>query len=183
MWNARMLPAVRSGMIDTAISLCPEIASGFSYATLRSEPVIALLARSHPLAGSRAIDLRQLAEDRFLLFPRELAPRLYDFMVALCRRAGFEPVARGESFHSGWELQILADVDVVALAPASVARELPEGILAALVTDPPDQLETAIVFRADDRSPANRAFRDAAFAVFSTSRATQESSAPPPAPR
>ena len=182
MWNARMLPALRSGTIDAAVSLCPEIAAEFSYATLRSEPVIALLARSHPLAASRAIDLRQLAEDRFLLFPRELAPRLYDFMVALCRRAGFEPVARGESFHSGWELQILADVDVVALAPASVARELPEGVLAVLVTDPPDQLETAIVYRSDDRSPANRAFREGALGVFSTAGPTPESSALSAAP-
>lgn len=62
---------------------------------------------------------------------------------------------RGESFHSGWELQILADVDVVALAPASVALDLPAGIVSAVISAPPDQLETAIVWRRDDRS-----FRD-----------------------
>jgi DNA-binding transcriptional LysR family regulator len=30
-WNARMLPALRSGAIDAALSLCPEIAADFSY--------------------------------------------------------------------------------------------------------------------------------------------------------
>jgi DNA-binding transcriptional LysR family regulator len=167
MWNTRMLPALRSGAIDAAVALCPEIGGGFSYQRIRSEPVVALLARSHPLADRQALELGALADEGFLLFPRELAPRLYDFMVSLCRRAGFEPVARRESFHSGWELQILTDVDVVALAPASVALELPEGIVAALVTDPPDQLETAIVWRKDDPSPASRAFREAAQAAFS----------------
>ena len=96
------------------------------------------------------------------MFPRELAPRLYEFMTGLCRRAGFEPIVRGESFHSGWELQILADVDVVALAPASVAFDLPEGVAAVALAEPADQLDTAIVWRKDDPSPANRAFRSAA---------------------
>jgi DNA-binding transcriptional LysR family regulator len=167
MWNARMLAALRSGVIDVAVSLCPELASEFSYLTVRSEPVIALLARSHPLAGANAIELPRLADEDFLLFPRELAPRLYDFMAGLCRRAGFEPRVRGQSFHSGWELQILSDVDLVAIAPASVALNLPEGIAAALVTDPPDQLETAIISRKGDPPAVQRAFCDVAESVFS----------------
>jgi DNA-binding transcriptional LysR family regulator len=166
MWNARMLAALRSGAIDVAVSLCPEIARELDYLPIRAEPVIALLSQSHPLAGADEIELRALAGERFLLFPRELAPRLYDVMSGLCRSAGFEPDVRGESFHSGWELQILADVDVTALAPASVARELPDGLTAAVVTDPPASLETAIVWRKDDPSAINEAFRDAARDAF-----------------
>jgi DNA-binding transcriptional LysR family regulator len=166
MWNARMLPALRSGAIDVAVALCPEVAGEFSYQPIRSEPVIVLLAQSHPLGGRETLDLRDLAEERFLFFPRELAPRLYDVMVGICRHAGFEPVATGESFHSAWELQILADVDVVALVPASVAPEVPNGIAAVPVADPPDQLETAIVWRKDDPSPTVVAFREATQALF-----------------
>jgi DNA-binding transcriptional LysR family regulator len=167
MWNARMLPALRSGAIDVAVALCPEVAGEFSYQPIRSEPVIALLPQAHPLAGRQTLDLRDLAEERFLFFPRELAPRLYDVMVGLCRRAGFEPVAAGQSFHSGWELQILAEMDVAALVPASVAPELPNGIPAVPLADPTAQLETAIVWRSDDPSPTGIAFRQAAQAVFS----------------
>jgi hypothetical protein len=96
-------------------------------------------------------------------------------MVGLCRRAGFEPLATGESFHSGWELQILSDVDVVALAPASVRLDLPEGITAVIVSDPPDPLQTVLVWRTDDPSPVNRAFREAARDVFSAELAHNES--------
>ena len=166
MWNARMLAALRSGTIDAAVSLCPELAGEFEYLPIRTEPVIALLSQSHPLAGADTIELHALAGERFLLFPRELAPRLHAVMSGLCRSAGFEPDVRGESFHSGWELQILADVDVTALAPASVARELPDGLTASVVTDPPASLETALVWRKDDRSAINQAFRDAAQAAF-----------------
>ena len=182
MWNARMLPALRSGTIDAAVALCPEIASEFSYLAIRSEPVVALLARSHRLSSREAIELRELGDEGFLMFPRELAPRLYEFMTGLCRRAGFEPLVRGESFHSGWELQILADVEVVALAPASVALDLPDGIAAAVIADPPDQLETSIVYRRDDPSPINDAFRAAAQAAFS-GNLTAVPTGPPIAPR
>jgi DNA-binding transcriptional LysR family regulator len=173
MWNARMLAGLRSAAIDVAISLCPEVASEFCYETIRAEPVVALLGERHPLAGQDALALRDLAQEEFLFFPRELAPRLYDFMIGLCRQAGFEPIARGESFHSGWELQILSDVDVVALAPASVAPEVPAGIAAVVVSDPPDRLQTALVWRKDDRSPVNKAFRETARAAFASAPASR----------
>ena len=102
------------------------------------------------------------------MFPRDLAPRLHDFMVGLCRRAGFEPRIRSESFHSGWELQILADIPVVALVPASVAGGLLEGIAAVHIDDPRDPLETALVWRTDDTSAAGAAFREAARSMFVT---------------
>jgi DNA-binding transcriptional LysR family regulator len=168
MWNVRMLPALQSSTIDAALALCPEIAAEFCYETIRSEPVVALLAATHPVADEEGIELRALADDDFLFFPRELAPRLYDVMVGICRRAGFEPRVRSESFHSGWDTQILADVSVVALAPASVACSLPPRIAAVPIADPSDPLETVIVWRAGDQSPANAAFRSVAKSLFAT---------------
>ena len=166
MWNGRMLTALASGTIDAAVALCPEIAAEFSYEVIRTEQVLALVADRHPLADRDEVELAELAADRFLFFPRELAPRLHDVMVGFCRRAGFEPQIRSESFHSGWEMQILADVPAVALAPASVALALPDHIAALRVSDPPDQLETAIVWRADDVSAANAALREVATGLF-----------------
>jgi DNA-binding transcriptional LysR family regulator len=168
MWNAKMPAALRSGAIDVAVSLCPEIHSEFSYLPVRHEPVIALVAAEHAVAGSESTALSALAGDGFLMFPRDLAPRLYDFMVGLCRRAGFEPQIRSESFHTGWELQILADVPVVALAPSSVLQQLPDGIAGVRIDDPPDPLETALVWRTDDDSAVGSAFRDVASSLFHT---------------
>jgi len=165
MWNARMPSALRSGAVDVALSLCPEVASELSYLTIRREPVVALVADGHAVAGLSSTPLSALAEDGFLMFPRDLAPRLHDFMVGLCRRAGFEPHIRSESFHTGWELQILADVPVVALAPASVGNSLPERIAAVRIDDPPDPLETAVVWRTDDALAAGAAFRDVAHSL------------------
>jgi DNA-binding transcriptional LysR family regulator len=166
MWNARMPSALRDGSIDVAVALCPEIAGELSYEPIRREDVVALLGSRHALAGEQAIPLGALAEEALVLFPRELAPRLHDVFVGLCRGAGFEPKLRSESFHAGWELGVLAELPVVALVPESVGRDLPDGVTALELSKPLDQLETDLVWRADDSSATVAAFLEVARGVF-----------------
>jgi DNA-binding transcriptional LysR family regulator len=166
MWNADMASALQSGAIDVAISLCPELAPDIADEAVRTEHVVAILAAKHPLAQEEAISLPSLAGDEFVLFPRELAPRLHDVMVGICRHAGFEPKLRSESFHTGWDLLLLSEVPVVAIAPRSVSGELPEGVVAVPVGDPTDSLETRLLWRDGDPSPILDAFRSAARTVY-----------------
>jgi LysR family transcriptional regulator, benzoate and cis,cis-muconate-responsive activator of ben and cat genes len=169
MWNADMPRALRRGTVDVAVSLCPELSRDLADEVIRTEPPVAILSARHPLARGRAIPIAALADEGFLLFPRELAPRLFDVLVGICRQGGFEPRLRGESFHTGWDLLLLPDVPVVALAPRSVASGLAEGVVAVPLSEPTDSLETRLLWRDDDRSPTLDAFRSAAHAVFSSS--------------
>jgi DNA-binding transcriptional LysR family regulator len=162
MWNAQMAPALANGSIDVAISLCPEIVSGLELTPIRREPLLVLLPSSHPLAGEQSISLPSLADEEFILFPREIGPRLYDAFMAIFRGAGFEPRLRNESFHTGWDIGILTDVRAVALAPESVAAALPEGIVATALRQPTDSLETCLVSRREKGSPMVDAFVAAA---------------------
>jgi DNA-binding transcriptional LysR family regulator len=178
MWNARMADALRGGSIDLAMALCPEIAGELTYEPIRREAVVALLGTKHALARKRAIPLGALADEAFVLFPRELAPRLHDVLMGLCRRAGFEPQVRSESFHSGWELGVLAELPVVAIVPASVGHDLPEGVCAVELSDQDDRLETDLVWRADDASPTVAAFLDVARGIFEPSPRADRSPEP-----
>jgi LysR family transcriptional regulator, benzoate and cis,cis-muconate-responsive activator of ben and cat genes len=168
-WNSRMAGALRDGSIDLAVALCPEVCGEFTYTPIRREGVVTLMAASHPLAGEQAICLSAIADEQLVLFPRDLAPRLFDILVGLCRQAGFEPSLRRESFHTGWELGVLADVPVLALTPESVAQALPPGVVAVPVSGPQAPLETCIVCRAGDPSPTLAAFVNVARGVFDTS--------------
>jgi LysR substrate binding domain len=91
-----------------------------------------------------------------------MAPRLHDTFMAIFRRAGFEPRVRAESFHAGWDLGVLADIPAVAMAPQTVAGGLPDGIVAVAISEPSDALETCVVWRGDDTSPAVAAFVEVA---------------------
>jgi DNA-binding transcriptional LysR family regulator len=171
LWNARMPPAFAAGSIDIAVSLCPEIAAELELAPIRKEHLVALLPETHPLAHQDAIPLSALAAEDFIVFPREIAPRLHDAFIAIYRRAGFEPRVRTESFHTGWDLGVLTEIPAVAMAPQTVAGGLPHGILAVPISEPTDALETCLVWRADDPSPALAAFVEVARSAFATASA------------
>jgi hypothetical protein len=93
-----------------------------------------LLPAAHRAAQAASVPLASLARDEFVLFPRHLARRLHDILVAVFRRAGFEPRLRAESFHAGWDLGLLADIGAGVRVPASVSRGLPEGVVAIKLT-------------------------------------------------
>jgi DNA-binding transcriptional LysR family regulator len=171
LWNARMPPAFHSGSIDIALSLCPEIGAELELAPIRSERLVALLPENHPLAREDAISLSALADEQFVVFPREIAPRLHDSFMAIFRRAGFEPSVRNESFHTGWDLGVLAEIPAAAMAPQTVAGGLPDGIVAVALSEPTDSLETCLVWRADDSSPAVAAFVAVARSTFALASA------------
>jgi DNA-binding transcriptional LysR family regulator len=164
MWNGRMPVALRTRTIDVAVALCPDVVGDLAYATVRSEPVVALLSSSHRLASEPAVSLDAFADDEFLLFPRDLGPRLYDVMVGLCRTSGFEPAQRNESFHTRWTIGAW-EPHTVGLVPQSVSHELPDGVVALAIT-PPALLETQVVWRSGDASATVAAFGEVATAVF-----------------
>ena len=166
LWNARMPAAFANGSIDIALSLCPEIAAELELKPIRNERFVALLPAAHALAGEEAIPLSALSDEEFVVFPREIAPRLHDAFMAIFRRAGFEARVRNESFHTGWDLGVLADIPAVAIAPQTVAGGLPDGIVPVAVSEPTDSLETCLVWRADDASPVVSAFVEVARSTF-----------------
>jgi len=170
MWNSRMSSALRSGLIDLAVSLCPEVSAELAYETIRSERLVALVSDGHPLADEGEIALDELSDDGFVMFPREFAPRLYETLVGTCRRAGFEPTVRGESFHTSWETGVLADVAAVSLVPESVTREMPAGLVSLELKGLVDRADTALVARKDDASATAAAFREVARTVFAAER-------------
>jgi DNA-binding transcriptional LysR family regulator len=172
MWNARMPQAFVNGSIDVALSLCPEIAAELELAPIRKERFVVLLPEPHPLSREEAIPLSALADEEFVVFPREIAPRLHDAFMAAYRHGGFEPRVRNESFHTGWDLGVLAEIPAVAMAPQTVAGGLPDGIVAVALSEPTDSLETCLVWRADDTSPAVAAFVAVARSAFGAVQST-----------
>ena len=151
---------------DLALALFPEIADDLSSRPVRSEPVVAVLSSSHPLAQEDSIRLEELS-DESLLFPREVAPRLHDFYVDLCHNAGFEARHSAESARTRWMLGTW-DKTTTALVPDSVSGDLPRGAVAVPISDVARPLETQLVWRNENQSPALAAFVEIASGVFAS---------------
>jgi DNA-binding transcriptional LysR family regulator len=170
MWNARMPEALVSGGVDVALACCPEIHTALSYAPIRREGIVALVAHGHPMAGRGAISLVELENEEFLCAPRAEAPRYNDILVGLCHEAGFDPVLSRHSLQTDWDVGIFAQTGAVSIAPESLEHHLPDGVVALRLTDSTASLDTAVLWRTLDPPPAVHAFVDVARAAFSESR-------------
>ena len=72
-------------------SLPPERRPSFNESTIYTDYLIVALPGAHPMAKERAIKLKKLAGERFVLFNRLGAPSAFDQVIATCVGAGFSP--------------------------------------------------------------------------------------------
>lgn len=86
-----LVPALRSGAIDVALrrgATTPDkvAASVFSYT-----PLHIAVASGHRHATRSSLSLRELADDRLMLWGPPGESFYAEFLMSICRRAGFEP--------------------------------------------------------------------------------------------
>jgi DNA-binding transcriptional LysR family regulator len=111
--------ALRAGQIQLGIARPPFGDETLVTERLHDEPVSVALPEGHALGARGALRLRTLAREPFVLFPRQ-RPGWYDFILGLCRDAGFQPVIGQEAPDLASAMALVAAGVGVTLIPASV---------------------------------------------------------------
>jgi DNA-binding transcriptional LysR family regulator len=83
-----VVPALRRGDVDLAITRPLHEPSEMVEHTLRSEPSVVALAAGHPLAARERLTLHEFAALPLIMLRRDLAPRAHDAARAAARRLG-----------------------------------------------------------------------------------------------
>jgi DNA-binding transcriptional LysR family regulator len=150
----RQLALLASGEVDLGLAIAPPPAAGLNRRPVLREPLIAALPATHRLAARRTLAVRELADEAFILFPRPLAPGLYDLVITHCQRAGFAPRLAQEAIQMQTILGLVAASLGVALVPACMARLRRPDVAYLRLAGATRQVETAAIWRADDQSAA-----------------------------
>ena len=89
--SASLESALLAEEIDIALLHPPLMKPGLTLKHLEPEDLILAIPSSHELAKLKAVPLRRLAKQPFLIGPRHIGPHLYDQIIQACRRTGFSP--------------------------------------------------------------------------------------------
>ena len=151
--TARLLERLASGEVDAAFLRPNEE----SYRELRlrrlaDEPMLLVLPKSHKLAEQRGVALVDLAADRFVMFPREVGPRLYDAVIGACRDAGFKPVLGQEVPQIPSIINMVAAEAGVSIVPSSLAAIHVAGVRYVQITGAAPTARLALAWRRDGRA-------------------------------
>ena len=127
--------SLRAGEIELAASLLP-VADDLDWQPVRTEPLVALLPRQHPLAGSASLQLQDLAEVPFVLFEKGFL--LNRHIIQACQARGFSPREVTRSGQPDFIVALVAAGLGVALLPRMIANARPRADVVIVPLDEPE---------------------------------------------
>ena len=118
------------------------------------ETLIVALPENHFLADRDKISGQSLAEESFILFPRNLAPELYDRVITLCQQANFSPQVIQEAIQMQTIVSLVSAEIGIAIVPESLQNLQRTGVIYKPLLEATPQPAIAIVWKKGERSAA-----------------------------
>src|SRR5262245_28020174 len=148
--------ALTAGEIDFGLLLPPVAeAEGLEHLVVQRERFVAALPARHRLAAARGpLAMGELAGERFVMVPRQIAPGLYDIVSGLAARAGFSLNVTQEANQMQTVVSLVSSGLGAAVVPGSVANLGRRGVVYRKLADKHPTLELWLAWRAASGSPA-----------------------------
>ncbi|MFG2604815.1 LysR family transcriptional regulator [Streptomyces sp. NPDC048514] len=154
MTTAPQLAALHDHSIDIGLLREPPThETELAFKTVLTEPFVAVLPSTHPLAAQRTVQLGQLADSPFVLLPRAVGPQLHDQITALCTAAGFTPQIAQHAVEWQTVCALVGTGLGVSIAPASIRRIRLKGVAFRRIEPATARTRVAVAWRDSDHNP------------------------------
>lgn len=140
---------LREGRIDVGFVRPPIDDPALRLLTILQEPLVVALPEAHGLAAQSQVSLRSIAAESFILFPRSLAPGLYDQIISLCQQADFSPKVVQEAIQMQTIVSLVAAEMGVAIVPVSLQNLQRKGVVYRELQEPTPKAAIAVVWNSD----------------------------------
>lgn len=152
---ASLIQDLQDGLLDAAFVRLPcESSKAFNLKVIASEKMRVALPAGHALSEQPRLSLAQLADEPLIMFPREVAPSLYELVLSACLRAGFQPHKGQQSPQISSSLGMVAAGFGFAVVPESLCCISHPGVTFHQIDDAALHSDIALAWRRLDRSPA-----------------------------
>jgi DNA-binding transcriptional LysR family regulator len=141
------------GTLDVGLLRPPVHDRDLRTEVLQSDPLVAVLPESHPLAAMEAVQLEMLADAPFVTYPSHFRSVVHDAVEDACAAHGFEPVAAHEVAETATLVSFVAANLGVSLVPASVQNMTVRGAVYRPLTEDTTRVELALAWRHGDDRP------------------------------
>lgn len=158
---ATLMTALSEAELDIAFVRLPcESTKAFNVRIIDEEPMVIALNSQHPLAGETLLQLEQLHNTPLILFPREVAPGLFERVYNNCHRAGVNMMRTYQASQLSSSLSMVAAGFGFALVPQSMSCIVHPGVTYHGFKGASLQTDVAIAWRRFERSRTVKRFLD-----------------------
>ncbi|MDG2272165.1 MAG: LysR substrate-binding domain-containing protein [Halioglobus sp.] len=149
---------LKSNQIDVGISRSPNEIENIGFTAILDEPFLVVMPEIHQLAATRAVSVRLLSENPFILFPRPVAPRLYDQIINICQKAGFSPRVVQHATQMQTIIGLVAAEIGISIVPRSMQNLQRPGVVYKNLKDVAVKSTIGFIYRKDEHSPVVQRF-------------------------
>jgi DNA-binding transcriptional LysR family regulator len=121
--------------------------AGFAAWTALREPLVMALPDQHPAAARRAVRFADVAGEALIIFPRQIAPSLYDAVLSAYRAAGATPHIAQEAIQMQTIVNLVSAGMGVAWVPEAVTLLQRPGVAYRKVSGIGLSCETSLLWR------------------------------------
>ncbi|MBV6627073.1 MAG: LysR family transcriptional regulator [Rivularia sp. (in: Bacteria)] len=149
---------LNSGKIDVGFVRPPVDKDIYDFKIVFDESLIIALPENHPLANQEKVSLSSLINESFILFPRFLAPGLYDLIISFCQQVGFSPKLAQEAIQMQTIVSLVAAQIGVAIVPESLQNLRRTGVVYKYFVEETPKVSIAMIWRKNDVSAVLKRF-------------------------
>lgn len=120
---------------------------GFAAWPALLEPMVLALPQDHPAAAKRKLAFDSIAAEPLLIFPRPIAPSLYDAVLGFYRQMGTTPNIAQEAIQMQTLVNLVSSGMGLAWVPASVMQLQRPGVVYRPLAGVSLRCETSLVWR------------------------------------
>ena len=160
--------ALRLGDIDVGICHPPLDDMDLQCANVADIPFDIVMNKDNPLARKRVLRLKDLVNERFIVFSRTIAPNMYDRVIALCQDQGFSPRVILEASPAQSIVGLAASGIGIGLIASQVQHFPQPFVVFKKLTGPAPNLSLGVAYSPTVPSVAVQTFVDVAVRVGKT---------------
>jgi DNA-binding transcriptional LysR family regulator len=158
MTTAEQEHALRRGDLDVGLVHPPLDDPGLLTEEIGHAPFHIALPVGHPLTAHDSLELGDLEREQVVIFPRQIAPQLYDTVLMLCRNAGFSLKIAMEAHPAQSIIALVAAGVGVGFIASQTQRMDRAGVTYRPIRGPRPQLSIGVAYHADETAPTVATF-------------------------
>ncbi|WP_414545131.1 LysR family transcriptional regulator [Nostoc sp. CCY0012] len=145
--------ALRDSRIHVGFAHPPLEDDTLSYQCIHRQTLVVALPSTHPLAQQEHICVRSLLSEPLIMFPRYLAPGLYDRIMSLFQQGNFPPNITQEAIQMQTIIGLVSAGIGVAITPSSLQNLQRSGVVYLPILEEVPVIETAVIWQQGNLTP------------------------------
>jgi DNA-binding transcriptional LysR family regulator len=154
---------IKNGMLDVGFLRLPiDIPESIDITPVHREPFVAIFPLGHPLASKEGIRLRDLRQEKFVMYERVFAPGYHDLVIGILSRGGVIPEVSQTASEMSTIVSLVDSGMGVAVVPISAIKHRSAHVATCPILDKVPTSEIGMVTAKDTDIPVVRRFYELA---------------------